>query len=350
MSPRTWKSSSTASSSRALRSSPARSICCLPVLGRRREQVERRQLVAVAEREARLARRDLRSWRAAGRRRRLWPARRPRRPGASAAARPAIARSSRDLGRARRGAALARPAPEQAADPAPLLRASGRARDSRRQARRARTAAAARAAPARRSAGCGSGRSPNRRRARRQARARRPSRRAGPTPPSRWSGRARSRAAPRRSRRAAARAPIRPAGSSRSIRRPAIAITGRNSDRAEAEQQQQGVADIGADAAEPVGRRAAGGGAERRIGRVVGRQRDRAGEAERRPATRPRCARRSGARRRAAHRASRAPVRASARARQRSPSSHPQQIPARRIPHAELRGQANVVASLRRTG
>ncbi len=55
MSPRTWKSSSTLSSSRALRSRPARSIWPLPFSGGGGEQVERGQLVIVAEREAGLA-------------------------------------------------------------------------------------------------------------------------------------------------------------------------------------------------------------------------------------------------------------------------------------------------------
>ena len=55
MSPRTWKSSSTLSSSRALRSRPARSILPLGLSGGGGEQVERRQLVIVAKRQAGLA-------------------------------------------------------------------------------------------------------------------------------------------------------------------------------------------------------------------------------------------------------------------------------------------------------
>ena len=55
MSPRTWKSSSTLSSSRALRSRPARSIWPLGFSGGGGEQVERRQLVIVAQRQAGLA-------------------------------------------------------------------------------------------------------------------------------------------------------------------------------------------------------------------------------------------------------------------------------------------------------
>ena len=64
MSPRTLKSSSTVSSRRALRSRPARSICWRFSFGGGDEQVDRRQLVAVAERQARLgAATALRPWR-----------------------------------------------------------------------------------------------------------------------------------------------------------------------------------------------------------------------------------------------------------------------------------------------
>ena len=89
MSPRTWKSSSTLSSRRALRSSPARSIWPLGFSGGGGEQVERR--AAGNCRRARgwpgRAERPCPSsgwpWRPA---RSAWPDRRPRPPGASAAA------------------------------------------------------------------------------------------------------------------------------------------------------------------------------------------------------------------------------------------------------------------------
>jgi hypothetical protein len=59
--------------------------------------------------------------------------------------------------------------------------------------------------------------------------------------------------------------------------------------RADSEQEQQAVAEIGSERAGPVGRRAAGGGGQRGIGRVMGRERHRRdqGEAEQGGAAKP---------------------------------------------------------------
>ena len=70
------------------------------------------------------------------------------------------------------------------------------------------------------------------------------------------------------------------------MRMPAMRNHRQEQDGADAEQQQQQVAGIGAGHAQPIGRRPSRGGAERWIGRAVGRERDRAGQAERRPAAR----------------------------------------------------------------
>ncbi len=51
-------------------------------------------------------------------------------------------------------------------------------------------------------------------------------------------------------------------------------------DAANSEQEQQRIAGVGARASQPVARRAAGGGAQRRVGGAVGGERDRPGEAD----------------------------------------------------------------------
>ena len=199
------------------------------LLGRRREQVERRQLVVVAEREARLGAGRLAVLAARPAARRLAPARRPRPSGAtSAARRGSRARRAARSCAARRGVRAARGGTGRRSSPA--RRPSGRARNSRAPspASANSSSVASRTGPAI----CGLAdqrRTRNRRHAPRPARARRPSRRAGPTRPSRWSGRARCRAGRRRSRRSAARGRSGRPARSRIMRSPAIAMTGRNS-------------------------------------------------------------------------------------------------------------------------
>ena len=230
MSPRTWKSSSTLSSSRALRSRPARSICALALL-RRRRRAGRAPAAGNCRRApgsaGAAARRLLRTGLAAARS--AWPARRRRRPAATSAARRwpvlVIVRSSRA---ARRG------------DPGPGLAAEnvGGSLLGRLQAR---------AQIAENEAGEGEDHQhdephrpgdrsiadePDRRVdaiGARQGRAPRPSRPAGPDTAD---------ALVRLKRNADQAAPIaatsnarptRPVGSSRIIRRPARAMTGRNS-------------------------------------------------------------------------------------------------------------------------
>ena len=74
--------------------------------------------------------------------------------------------------------------------------------------------------------------------------------------------------------------PIRPAGSSRSMRSPAIAMTGKTAPRRARTGAAAKSLEIGAGGAEPIGRRATRGGAQRRIVRVVRGQRHRAGKAQ----------------------------------------------------------------------
>ena len=215
------------------------------------------------------ARRGLRALRAAGAARRPAAARQPRRSGRERGGAAGSARSSRDLGRARRGPALARLAPEQAAEPALSPRLKPKREIAERRPARPNSSSKPSAATGPAIDGLRIRPTPHRRRAPRRGRALRPSRRAGPTRPNRWSGRARRRAGPRRPPRAAARGRSGPAGSSRIIRSPAMAMTGRNSTAPMPNSSSKRVARISAGASEPVGRRTAGGGAQRRIGRVV---------------------------------------------------------------------------------
>ncbi len=158
MSPRTWKSSSTLSSRRALRSRPARSILPLGFSGGLASSSMRRQLVIVAEREARLAgqraRLALASARPWRRQRSAGPGRPRQPPGATAAE--------------RRCLPLRRPAPRGcggavapgwcrgAAYPPPIASppAECRARTSRRRIRSMSGSPSAPAATALRSTDC----------------------------------------------------------------------------------------------------------------------------------------------------------------------------------------------------
>ena len=254
MSPRTWKSSSTLSSRRALRSSPARSICVLALLRRRRRAGR-----ASAADNCRRARGS--AWRASwpcALARRGWrggdrpaPARRRRPPGATAAGRRRSpgprAASSSGAARRRRRSASRRNSP---ADPALLFgpqaereiaerQAGEREQHQQRQPQRPCDRRIADQADRR-----------SRRRAPRRGRARRPSRREGRTPPSRCvrPSAMPSSTAPIAATSSAAADPARRL-EPRIIRRPASATTGRNSADAEPEQEQQRVAGIGAEAA-----------------------------------------------------------------------------------------------------
>ena len=107
--------------------------------------------------------------------------------------------------------------------------------------------------------------------------------------------------------------------------------------RTDAEQEQQRIAEIGAGASEPVRRRPAGGGAQRWIGRIVGRQRDRGRKAQQDQHRAPGADREPAHCSRPAPRASQVPDRASARARQQSPCPTPKRSSGVRILHAESR-------------
>ena len=238
MSPRTLKSSSTVSSRRALRSSPARSICWRFPFGRRREQLDRRQLVTVAEREARLRRRGLRPL-AAARRRSAWRGSATATVGRDRAERQRLARSSRIS--VVRGAARV-PAARRANKPRKPVRSSSveaKREIAERQARQARTAAGPQAAPG--PATCGLGIRPSAEST--PCAAARPS--APPQPagsPETAEPLVRPSATPSSTAPIAASSkprPIRPAGSSRIIRRPAMRDHRQEQGRAEAEQQQQ---------------------------------------------------------------------------------------------------------------
>ena len=61
---------------------------------------------------------------------------------------------------------------------------------------------------------------------------------------------------------------------------PAMRDHRQEQDRPEPEQQEQRIAGVSAAAAQPIARRAARGGAERRVVRAVGGERDRSGEAD----------------------------------------------------------------------
>ena len=188
MSPRTWKSSSTLSSRRALRSSPARSIGVLLPGRRGAEQVERRQRIIVAEREAGLAGGGLALARVLALRRgggdRLGRVGRPRPRGASAAARRPSSSRAASRSRLRRGGLggdRVGIAAQRGARPVALLGAQAEREIAERQPGDRQQAPSATAAAALRSPGlpisatsastpCAAGQARSRRPSRREAR------------------------------------------------------------------------------------------------------------------------------------------------------------------------------------
>ena len=187
-------------------------------------------------------------------------------------------RAPREARRARRGAPLARQRRNKRRASSSRRRQAER-EIAERQGRRARAAAAPPAGTAGRSADWRSAERRSRRHAGGEAEGAAPA--AGrPEWPSRWSGRARCRAGSRRRRRVSSPRPCaRPAQAEASEARRWRSPAGTAPSRGRTAEQD--VAEIGAGTAEPVPRRPAGGGAQRRIGRAVRRQRERAGEAER---------------------------------------------------------------------